>query len=218
MQSDRTMQLIFVDGVGGRNYMRKPLVRFFERQGYSVACFDYRAASEPLEHIKRRLLDALAEMSARGPYVAIGYSFGGVLLRMVLAGNAGSIPNPMRIVLLASPVKGMRLAKALKSWKLYRFLTGEAGQLTASDSQMLAVPWPEVPVACVYGVWPWLGVLGFLAGFRAAHDGMLTAGEATSSLAAASIAVSASHGFIPQNGAALSAASMWLAKGESGSA
>lgn len=190
--------------------MRKPLVRHFEGQGYAVRCFDYKAATEPLAEIQRRLLDLLREAAKLGPYDAIGYSFGGVLLRIALSQDSAGAVYPARIVLLASPLKGMRLAKALKDWRLYRLFTGEPGQFVANDQEMSSIPWPAAPVASIYGVWPWLGVLGFITGFRSAHDGMVTAEEASSPLVSASFAISASHALMPQSSGALSAASIWL--------
>lgn len=203
-------QLVFIDGVGGKRYMRGRLIRHFEQAGYSVHCFDYRAASQSVAEIKARLAAVLREVSARGDYCAMGYSFGGVLLRSVLQEAGASLALPRRIVLLASPLVGMRLAGALKNWWIYKALTGECGQIAADPAAMARVGMPATPTACIYGIWPWLGVLGFLAGFRRPHDGMVAADEAFSEQCQFAAPVRASHAFIPANAAALAAAQGWF--------
>jgi len=206
-----TKQIVFIDGLGGRRYMRGKLVRYFEKRGYSVRCFDYSASSQSLEEIKVQLVALLREMAAHGEYDAIGYSFGGVLLSLLLQEANACMPAPRRIVLLASPLAPMRLAGALKNWRIYKALTGECGQLVASGHEMAKIPFPVVPTACIYGVWPWLGALGLFAGFRVPHDGMVAADEATSGNFHFTAPVSASHAFIPAHPAALSAAGEWFA-------
>jgi hypothetical protein len=204
-----TRQLVFIDGLGGRRYMRGALIRHFERLGYAVRCFDYAAASRPLRDIQAELTALLREVAVAGDYHAIGYSFGGVLLRSVLQ-DAASVPAPRRMVLLASPLKPMRLARALRNWRLYQALTGECGQLVADEEAMARIAPPPVPTACIAGVWPWLGALGLLAGFRLPHDGMVAADEATWAGADRFTAIRASHAFIPAHRDALAAASGWF--------
>lgn len=204
-------QLVFIDGLGGRRYMRGKLIRHFEKQGYSVRCFDYSASSQSLLEIKTRLGAVLRELAANGEYHAIGYSFGGVLLRLVLQESKASLPSPQRIVLLASPLAPMRLASRLKDWRIYQALTGECGQLVADAAEMAAVSFPAVPTACIYGVWPWLGALGLFAGFKLPHDGMVAVDEATPHKFDFAAPIRASHAFIPAHASALEAAGAWFA-------
>ena len=69
---------------------------------------------------------------------------------------------------------------------------------------------PAIPTACIYGVWPWLGPLGFFYGFKLPHDGMLAAEEVLAPNAEASIPIQASHAFIPSNREALKAIHSWF--------
>lgn len=204
-------QLVFIDGLGGRRYMRGKLIRHFGKLGYSVHCFDYSASSQSLREIKARLAEVLSEVAAQGEYHAMGYSFGGVLLRLVLQESNASMARPRRIVLLASPLAPMRLARALRNWRIYKALTGECGQLVADRDEMARIAFPSVPTACIYGIWPWLGALGLFAGFRLPHDGMVAADEAASDKFHFAAPISASHAFIPANASALAAASGWFA-------
>ena len=85
------------------------------------------------------------------PYV-IGYSFGGVLLRLLLAEHPEL--RARRLVLLASPLKAMRLSQRIQAWRSYRWTSGECGQLVAEQEAMQAIPMPSQPTALVYGTWP----------------------------------------------------------------
>jgi hypothetical protein len=208
-----TKQIVFIDGLGGRRYMRGKLIRHFEKRGYSVRCFEYSAASQSLPEIKAQLATLLQAVAANGSYHAIGYSFGGVLLRLILQDSNLAVAPPERIALLASPLTPMRLATALKTWRIYKALTGECGQLVADPDEMAGIAFPAVPSACIYGVWPWLGALGLFAGFKLPHDGMVAADEARSDKFHFAAPINASHAFIPSHAAALAAAGDWFAGG-----
>jgi|GEM_PF-1466388 len=209
--SSNTRQIVFIDGVGGKRYMRGKFVRYFSRRGYAVRCFDYRVSSQSLEEIKKNLVEFLSSVARAGAYHAVGYSFGGVLLRSLKAQLREHDIQPERIVLLASPLRASRLASRLRDWKIYRAMTGECGQFAADENSMGKVPMPDMPTAIVYGTWPWLGAFGLFFGFGLPHDGMVAADEAFPSSLAMSlpasvpVPVSASHAFIPSNDAALKA-------------
>ncbi|MDM4765064.1 alpha/beta fold hydrolase [Pelomonas sp. SE-A7] len=210
-------QLVFVDGIGGRAAMRKQLRRFFAAEGYEVHCFDYRAGSESIGDIEARLAQLLASIAASGDYQLIGYSFGGVLARRVLLDASFDLPLPHRLVMLASPSAASTLSSRFRHWRLYRRLTGECGQLAADAEAMQAIGRPAVPTACVYGTWPWLGVLGLLVGFGNWHDGMLTRDEVAPQDFEQAVPMRVSHAFIPAHGPALQAMRAWF-EAESASA
>ncbi|TXI93543.1 MAG: hypothetical protein E6Q34_05385 [Burkholderiaceae bacterium] len=201
-------QLLFIDGVGGKAYMRGALVRFFSASGYQVHCFSYSPSQQSLAEIKQELVAVWRGLQEASEIDVIGYSFGGVLLRMVLAETAEL--RARRAILLASPLKAMRLAKRIRDWRSYRWMAGECGQTAADESVMETIPMPVAPTAAVYGTGPYLGALGFFAGFSFAHDGMVTAEEACALPVSKKIAVSASHGFIPSNKTALVAMREWF--------
>lgn len=203
-------RLLFVDGVGGKKYMRGALIRHFERCGYIVHCFDYLPSKHSIAHIKQDLVAVLERLAANGEFDAIAYSFGGVLLRMVLQETTQPALLPRRLVLLASPLKAMRLSQRIRDWRSYHWMAGECGQLVADEKGMAAISVPPIPTASVYGIWPWLGALGVFAGFGFDHDGMVTADEACASEIVTRFPVSASHGFIPSNKEALSLMQKWF--------
>ena len=211
--NSNTRQIVFIDGVGGKRYMRGKFVRYFEKRGYSVACFDYKASSMSFDEIKKNLNDFLSNVGNAGDYHAVGYSFGGVLLRTVNAELAAQL-RPKRVVLLASPLRAMKLAHRLREWKIYQLLTGECGQFAGTDERMSKVALLDSPSACIYGTWPWLGAFGIFFGFSSSHDGMVAADEAIPSSPEYAFPVSASHAFIPSNEQALKAIEQWFAIAE----
>lgn len=196
-------QVVFIDGIGGRRYFRGPLIKFFTVLGYQVSCFDYRPARHNYARIQADLLAFLRDVASRGAFYAIAYSFGGVLLRQLLQEHVDSAIRPQKLVLLASPLKAMRLTQHLQNWRIFQWLTGDSGQLVANSEKMAAIRLPELPTLCLYGTWPWLGVAGLFLGFQQVHDGMVTADEAQPPSSIAAQAISASHAFIPQNAKAL---------------
>lgn len=204
------MQIIFIDGIGGKTYMRGGLVRYFTKLGYTVVCFDYSASTQSLSEIENRLRQVLIDLSASGDYMAIAYSFGGVLIRQILQESSEDFRLPMRLVLLASPVRAVRLSSRMQSWSLFERLAGECGQVTADPQLMNHIAMPAIPIACIYGVWPWLGPLGFFEGFQLPHDGMLAVEEVLVPNAELHVPIQASHAFLPGNREALKTMHYWF--------
>lgn len=205
-------QIAFIDGVGGKRYMRGRLIRYFQGKGQAVHCFDYTPSRQSVDEIRARLRDFLRQVAARGEFHAVGYSFGGVLLRLALADLRAEGIQPLKVALLASPLTAMRLSMRLRHWRLYRGMSGECGQFAAQQALMAQVPLPEVPTACIYGTWPWLGVFGCFFGNGIGNDGMVAVDEAVAPQHGhlPAFPVAASHAFIPANAQALEALHGWL--------
>jgi pimeloyl-ACP methyl ester carboxylesterase len=179
-------QIVFVDGIGGRPHFRAPLLRHFAARGHACHHVDYRPSRESLDAIRARLGDRLAAIAANGPYVLIGYSFGGVLARSVLTTRAG-LAQPLRLVLVASPMHSLRMCRAFAGWPVFRWLTGDCGALLASESRMRDVALPPVRTTCIHG----------RTGPRARGDGMVAVAEIGLERFDDVVAVRASHPFIP---------------------
>lgn len=176
--------------------MRRRLLGALSEGGLLVRHFEYSVRRESLNHIKQRLRDECRQVADAGAYIVVGYSFGGVLARAVLC-EADAVPaKPVHLVLLASPIKATRLCQAFRHWWVYRWLTGECGQLVASAPAMAGVGLPELATTCVYGTWRWFGPLTLMGGCDV-HDGMVTVEEAAPGLCGASLAVKSSHALIP---------------------
>ncbi|MFO0727150.1 MAG: alpha/beta fold hydrolase [Myxococcota bacterium] len=81
-----------------------------------------------------------------GPYFAVTHSLGGILVRHM----HGLIPLE-RVVMLAPPNQGSRLASALSGHPLYRWLYGPAGQDVTDPSSWPPPPSPFLVIAGTKG-------------------------------------------------------------------
>jgi hypothetical protein len=125
------------------------LSRFLRRNGHQIERVGYVAAVESFTRIRgrvRRRLEALARRGER--YAVIGHSLGGLALRAALGNLA---PAPMCLIMLATPNQSPRLARRLQRFWPYRLLTGETGQLLASEKFFLQLPPPPVPYTIIAG-------------------------------------------------------------------
>lgn len=200
--------LLFIDGVGGKRYMRGRLQRYFAERHYQVDCFDYLPSRQTLAEIQANIHRFFDRHATTPELYCVGYSFGGVLLRQVLAERPELAVK--RVVLLASPTKALSLAERMIDWRSFHWTAGECGQFVANQAAMASVAMPSAPTAAVYGTWPYIGVLSFLRGFKHDHDGMVSVAEACALPVQHAVAIPASHAFIPSNDMALQAMATWF--------
>lgn len=118
------------------------LARALRRAGFATASFGYLVSVEKYEPCRQRLLRYIASRTAGRPYVLIGHSLGTVLLRAVLPQLASP---PAGLFLIAPPTQACHLARRLHTLALYRWITGEMGQLLASERFMRGIPVPRCP-------------------------------------------------------------------------
>lgn len=111
-------------------------------------------ADNSLAVIRQNLKAKLLELAASGDYAVIGHSLGGVLLRAVLIELAGELPgfrSPSHLFLLGSPISSTVMNHYLSRYRLYKYLSGECGQLVASEAAMAAIGLPRLSTTCVAG-------------------------------------------------------------------
>jgi pimeloyl-ACP methyl ester carboxylesterase len=131
---------ILIHGMG-RTPMSMLLLRHrLRRAGHRVHLFGYLPTLETLDAVSLRLQRLLISRVQAKPYVLVGHSLGGVIIRHTLARL--NSPRPAACFLLAPPMIACRAAKYFSQFFLFRWLTGEMGQLLAKDAfmQQLAVP------------------------------------------------------------------------------
>lgn len=152
------MQALFVHGMGRSPISGLPLLWRLRRHGLSTSTFGYFTSVESFGHIRRRLVAKMASMASVGPYLLIGHSLGGVLLRSALESLEADTPRPHRLFLLGSPVQPPRLARKLRPSPIYRALAGDCGQLLASGERMATIGMPQVQTTAVIGerTLPWM--------------------------------------------------------------
>jgi len=195
-------QVVFVDGIGGRRFLRRPLLSYFAARGHACHHFDYRPSRESFDTIRARLGDRLAAIGGQGSYVLIGYSFGGLLARSVLTARP-DLPPPTRLFLVASPTHSLRMCRMVSHWPLFRWLTGDCGQVLAADARMQAVAFPAVATMCIYGTNGYTGRFA-LAG-RTPNDGMVSVEEVDPRRFKDILSVRAMHPFIATSRAVIEA-------------
>lgn len=116
--------VVLLHGLGRSPFAMKPLAWQLERAGLRALNVGYTAARRPLAetitHIVERLDAELAHV--KGPVHFVTHSLGGILVRAYLAARprAGA-----RIVQLAPPNQGARIAEALRSVAIARGILGQ---------------------------------------------------------------------------------------------
>lgn len=174
------MKALLVHGMGRTSASMRPLARRLRAAGVEVELFGYLSTVESLERIVTRLIARIERISGQ-PYVVVGHSLGGLLLRMAVARLPDGVPRPERLVLVGTPVHAPRIARRLQRWLPYRLLHGEAGQLLGDAGRMEAIPPPTVPCTIVIGTrgprWRWLFSGEPNDGLVSVSEAMLGCGE-----------------------------------------
>jgi pimeloyl-ACP methyl ester carboxylesterase len=131
-----TMLVIFVHGMGRTPLSGWPLLHRLSQAGFQTTTFGYVTAFEQFNAIKSRLVAKVSKFAGDGSYILVGHSLGGVLIRAALNALPEHIERPRHVFLLGSPIQSSRLAVSLKNNLAYRALTGDCGQLLASQARM----------------------------------------------------------------------------------
>jgi hypothetical protein len=145
---------VLVHAIGRTPASMLLLAARLRRAGIKCHLFGYSATLESFERITRRLTKHL--QSVARPYVAVGHSLGGILLRVAIH-ELPAAARPEHLFMLGSPNQSPRLARRLhRSWP-YRLVHGDCGQLLADSRRMGALPPPRVPTTLVAGTRGWHG-------------------------------------------------------------
>ncbi|WP_397568368.1 esterase/lipase family protein [Schlesneria sp. T3-172] len=191
------MQALFVHGMGRSPITAFPLLRQLKQNGFSPSWYFYSVTFQNFTSISRRLEQKIERLAAQGDYVLIGHSLGGVLLREAVATLPPGTRMPTRIILLGSPVRPSRIAKALKRNWLFRLATSDCGQLLASDDRMEHVAASQVPTTSIIGTKS-LGPLKKLFGDEE-NDCVVSYSEVCADWITEEIRLPVSHTFMPSN-------------------
>lgn len=191
------MQILFVHGIGRTPISGLSLLFQCRKSGLATNIFGYAAALQDFASIRDRLSARIAELAAHGDYVLIGHSLGGVLIRSAISELPATTSLPQHVFLLGSPIKASLMAKKLRQQWLYRLLTGDCGQLLASDGRMELVPALSVPTTSVVGI---KGLKGKLSPFlNEPNDGVVAASELAADWIGNEIRVPVMHTWLPSS-------------------
>lgn len=146
--------LVLLHGLGRTRWSLWPVAREAARRGYRVHNLGYPSRRAPIEELAeevgKRVLHVASDV---GRVDVVTHSMGGIVLRAAVA--AGSLPVEAvhRVVMLAPPNHGSAVADRLRDYRLYRLVTGPAGQQigTTDDSVPKRLPPPPFEVGIVAG-------------------------------------------------------------------
>jgi pimeloyl-ACP methyl ester carboxylesterase len=186
------MDVVLLHGMGRTPLSMLRLSRRLRRAGHHPILFGYSPTFETLQGATARLARLIERRIDSTHYALVGHSLGTVLIRSAL----GQLHNraPSACVFLAPPMLACRAARFFSRFWPYQWLMGEMGQLLAQDAFMQHLPMPTVPTRIYAGVsGPRASWLPF--GMEP-NDGILSLSEATGSMAAQAVEVTALHTFI----------------------
>lgn len=192
------MQALFVHGMGRSPLSGWPMLRRLRRAGLQTATFGYSSSLEAFPAIVARLAPRIAGLGANGPYVLIGHSLGGVLIRAALEALPPGSRMPQHVFLLGSPVRASRLARAFGGNPLFRILTGDCGQLLASERRMAGIGPLRVPSTGIFGV---RGITSPRTPFAGeANDGVVSVSEIEADWIGDTVQLPVVHTLLPASG------------------
>jgi hypothetical protein len=145
------MQILLLHGMGRTAFSMRRLAHDLRRSGHRVEVLAYLAALERFEGIVDRVGRHIGALGARGAYVVIGHSLGGLLVRAALARSTGSFPLPAHLIMLGTPNRPPRLARHFGRLWPYRWINGECGQVLARPDFFQCLPPLSVPYTIIAG-------------------------------------------------------------------
>ncbi|HJV93931.1 MAG TPA: hypothetical protein VJ572_10640 [Azonexus sp.] len=189
------MQALFVHGMGRSPLSGWPLLRQLQRAGLKTATFGYIVSLDDFSSITTRLVARIEQLAARGDYVLIGHSLGGVLLRAAVSALPPGVRQPQHVFLLGSPMRPARLAQRLRDKLLYRLATRDCGQLLGSAERMQEIAPLAAPTTVV------IGIRGFPGGpfGREENDGVVAASEVAAGASADEVRLPVVHTLLPSS-------------------
>jgi len=132
------MDVILIHGMGRTPVSMLRLRRHLRHAGHHPMLFGYSPTFETLQGATRRLVRLIERRVGTAPCALVGHSLGTVIIRTAL----GQLENrmPTACFFLSPPMVACRAAKYFSRFWLYKLLTGEMGQLLASDAFMRGLP------------------------------------------------------------------------------
>jgi hypothetical protein len=188
-------QVLLVHGLWRTPLSMYGLAKRLSREGFPSSLFAYQSVVQSYEAIVERLTSRLQQMAHAGPYAAVGYSLGGVLLRAAIPAVEGRAPE--HLVFLGTPNRPPRLATQLGNFAPYRWFTGECGSRLASEDFYARLPAPTVPYSIIAGSW---GPTGRWSPFGSdVNDGLVAVSETLVDAEDRPLVIPISHARLPHS-------------------
>jgi hypothetical protein len=166
------MDAILIHGMGRTPIAMSILAARLQASNIRPHLFGYSVTFERWDECIQRLEKFIAKRTMANDYIVIGHSLGTVLTRAIIP---GLIHKPIACFFLAPPTQVCKVARNFAHRRLVQFLTGEIGQLLASEQFMESLPLPGVPTKIYAGT---AGPRGRYSPFgEEPNDGVLTVKE-----------------------------------------
>lgn len=192
----KEMKAILLHGMGRTPLSMLLLKRRLAARGLKPTLFGYSAALESFERCVQRLVTRIEQTVGEPPYILIGHSLGTVIIRAALPRLTAN--SPKACFFLAPPSTACKAAVYFARNPVFKLLTGEMGQLLASEAFMSSLPVPQVPTKIYAGIGGPRGKWFPLGGEE--NDGLLTVSETRGALDYPVMKVSALHTWIMNSG------------------
>jgi len=189
--------VILLHGLGRTAMSMASLAHELETRGYRVTNLSYPSTDFPVETLTRDYLTPAVQRCREGGCSSlhmVSHSLGGILIRQFL--QTHTLPADSRIVMLSPPNQGSELADHLKSYRLYHWVTGPAGQQlgTAMDSVPRKLPPVDATIGVITGSESWNPFYSYL--IPGPDDGKVAVDRARLAEMSDFLVVPASHTFI----------------------
>ena len=189
--------LILLHGLGRTSSSMATMAQRLETDGYRITNLDYPSTDATIEVLTRDYLSPAIErcyqVDCRVLHM-VSHSLGGILIRQYL--QTHTLPAGSRIVMLSPPNQGSEIADYLKSYSVYHWVTGPAGQQlgTQSDSVPKQLTPVGAPIGVIAGSESWNPVFSYL--IPGPDDGKVAVAHARLDEMVDFLVVPASHTFI----------------------
>lgn len=191
------MQALFVHGMGRLPLSGWPMLHKLRAGGLDTITFGYTVTFENFVSIRQRLVKKLCEVAAKGDYIVVGHSLGGVLLRAAINSLPKEASLPKHVFLVGSPIKPARWAQLLGTNPLFRLITRDCGQLLGSAQRMSEIGSMSVPVTAIVGE---RGLPDWCSPFAGASNDMIVSlPETSADWVTDYVRVPITHSFLPSS-------------------
>ena len=206
--------VILLHGLGRTSMSMATMDRQLERDGFRVTRLAYPSTDAAIEVLTRDYLAPAVERcyqdNCRVLHI-VSHSLGGILIRQYL--QTHTLPVGSRIVMLSPPNQGSEIADYLKSYWIYHWIAGPAGQQlgTQADSLPRQLSPVGVPIGVIAGNTSWNPLFSCL--IPGPDDGKVAVRHARLEEMADFLVVPASHTFIMDDAAVIAQTAHFLRYG-----
>lgn len=148
-------QIILLHGLGRSPRSMLKINKHLENQGYRVLNIGYSSITNNFNDILDHLIKRITPwVNPHQPVHFVGHSFGGILIRGILAKNLNWTLG--RCVMLGSPNQGTAIASFMMSHKFFRYFTPKVTRQLVPDSELIKyLPEPEIETGIIAGNKPY---------------------------------------------------------------